>query len=204
MSAPPPSRSSLPGVDNAAKRQTQRTAFIPLEAIQAILLRACQSRPPPIPLPSSRSLTNGRSWTQAEDIHLHKLVTQFGTSSWALVADLMGNHHTRAQCSQRWRAIDPRLSRDYWTPAEDQRLRELVNIHGPRSWQKISSEIGTRNAIQCRYRFHRLPKKSEQPSTSDSSVPSAEPRPAIMEDRFWVLEEDREEAGPEKDLFRFE
>ncbi|KAH0794863.1 Myb-like DNA-binding domain containing protein [Histomonas meleagridis] len=40
-----------------------------------------------------------------------------------------------------------------FTPEEDQKLKELVQIHGTSSWKLISSLMGTRNHRQCRERY---------------------------------------------------
>jgi hypothetical protein len=41
-----------------------------------------------------------------------------------------------------------------FTPDEDERLRSLVKSHGTKDWHAISAGLGTRNARQCRERWH--------------------------------------------------
>ncbi|WIA36403.1 hypothetical protein OEZ86_007715 [Tetradesmus obliquus] len=40
-----------------------------------------------------------------------------------------------------------------WTPEEDDRLAQLVNIHGPKKWSQIASDLGTKGSKQCRRRW---------------------------------------------------
>lgn len=47
-----------------------------------------------------------------------------------------------------------------WSEMEDQRLLDLVNYHGAESWMDISKEHGSRNAKQCRERYHQNLKSS--------------------------------------------
>lgn len=41
------------------------------------------------------------------------------------------------------------IIRNKFTPEEDQKLRELVDKHGNRSWNLVSKLMGTRNPRQC-------------------------------------------------------
>lgn len=45
------------------------------------------------------------------------------------------------------------VSKNRWTVAETELLRELVAAHGARSWNNIASQIPGRNAKQCRERW---------------------------------------------------
>ena len=47
-----------------------------------------------------------------------------------------------------------------WSEIEDQRLLDLVSYHGAESWMDISKEHGSRNAKQCRERYHQNLKSS--------------------------------------------
>ena len=40
-----------------------------------------------------------------------------------------------------------------WTPAEDEKLRTAVAV-GPVKWASVAQAVGTRNAKQCRERWH--------------------------------------------------
>ena len=41
-----------------------------------------------------------------------------------------------------------------WSTAEDAQLLHLIQITGPAQWVKISQQMGTRSAKQCRERYH--------------------------------------------------
>jgi hypothetical protein len=47
----------------------------------------------------------------------------------------------------------PRPVRTKFTPAEDQHLRELIHIFGTNEWRIIATQMGRRNARQCRERW---------------------------------------------------
>lgn len=101
----------------------------------------------------------GRSWSKEEDNKLREAIELLGTDSWARVAHYVGFGRTRGQCSQRWiRGLDPSISRERWTPEEEQKLDALVKQYGMKSWMKIAKEIGTRNDVQCRYHYSQMMK----------------------------------------------
>lgn len=47
-----------------------------------------------------------------------------------------------------------------WSPAEDKKLLELINIFGATNWVRISSSLATRTPKQCRERYHQNLKPS--------------------------------------------
>ncbi|ABN65990.2 myb-like transcription factor [Scheffersomyces stipitis CBS 6054] len=47
-----------------------------------------------------------------------------------------------------------------WSPMEDKKLLDLINIFGPTNWVRISNSIGTRTPKQCRERYHQNLKPS--------------------------------------------
>ena len=47
-----------------------------------------------------------------------------------------------------------------WSREEDEKLLELIKIHGASNWVKISSSLETRTAKQCRERYHQNLKPS--------------------------------------------
>lgn len=103
-----------------------------------------------------------RPWTQDEDNSLREAIVQFGLANWGAIAERVGNGRTRSQCSQRWkRVLDPGISRDNWTAAEEERLLELTAKHGPKAWRKISFEMGNRSDVQCRFKYKFLMKKGD-------------------------------------------
>jgi hypothetical protein len=96
-------------------------------------------------------------WLPPEDNRLLAAIHRFGTQSWPAVASFVGNRRTRAQCAQRWfRGLDPRLSKDAWTPEEDAKLTTLADAGPEKGWTWISRQMGTRSDVQCRYRYVQL------------------------------------------------
>ena len=59
-----------------------------------------------------------------------------------------------------------------WSEMEDKRLLDLVNYFGAESWMDISKEHGSRNAKQCRERYHQNLKSSinRGPITGEEGV----------------------------------
>ncbi|KAK6457987.1 myb-like transcription factor [Scheffersomyces xylosifermentans] len=47
-----------------------------------------------------------------------------------------------------------------WSPTEDKKLLDLINIFGPTNWVRISNSIATRTPKQCRERYHQNLKPS--------------------------------------------
>lgn len=88
---------------------------------------------------------------------------RFGLDNWSKVSKFVGNNRTRGQCSQRWsRGLNPSISRVEWNPKEDSMLMNYVKIHGNKRWSKISSLLGNRSDVQCRYRYKQLIKKKSR------------------------------------------
>jgi hypothetical protein len=95
-----------------------------------------------------------RPWTTTEDQRLLCALLRFGPDNWQAISQFIGNGRSRAQCSQRWyRGLNPRISKKAWTPAEEQRLHELVDQYGERNWAKIASVLGNRSDVQVRYHY---------------------------------------------------
>lgn len=101
-----------------------------------------------------------RPWSLKEDNRLLGAIMRYGLDNWSKVSKFVGNNRTRGQCSQRWsRGLNPSISRFEWSPQEDSTLLNYVQIHGNKKWSKISSLIGNRSDVQCRYRYKQLIKK---------------------------------------------
>lgn len=101
-----------------------------------------------------------RTWTINEDNRLYMGICLYGPESWSEITHYVGNGRLRSQCSQRWiRVLDPKISRSAWSYEEDNLLLYFVNIFGEKSWMRVSSQIGTRSDVQCRYRFQQLQKE---------------------------------------------
>jgi hypothetical protein len=104
-----------------------------------------------------------KMWSAYEDNRLMGGIYRFGLNNWAPISRFVGNGRTRAQCAQRWaRGLNPRISKDVWTPSEDMRLIHLVQSYGDKAWTKISGSMGNRSDVQCRYHYHQLTKDMAQ------------------------------------------
>ncbi|KAH0785839.1 Myb-like DNA-binding domain containing protein [Histomonas meleagridis] len=112
-----------------------------------------------------------RPWSHVEDNRLIAAVNKLGMTDWEAIARFVGNGRSRPQCSQRWkRALDPRITKEPWTPAEEQKLIELVREHGAKGWGKISLMMGSRSDLQCRYRYEQI-KRQRGDAFKYSSLP---------------------------------
>lgn len=119
---------------------------------------------------SMSSLSNSgrkraRPWNADEDRRLLAGILRNGTDNWSLVAEIVGDTRTRAQCSQRWfRGLDPRISKKRWSPEEDKKLLDFVEEYGETAWAKIANSMGNRSDVQCRYHYQQLKKMMRKPS----------------------------------------
>jgi hypothetical protein len=129
----------------------------PVQRIKEIL------ETPDEPLPSSpaafavRDDRKKHPWSQLEDQRLIAGIHRFGVHNWGQIASFVGNNRTRAQTSQRWqRGLDPRICRDPWTKELDEKLVNLVDEYGVKSWIKVAKALGNRSDVQCRYRYKQV------------------------------------------------
>jgi hypothetical protein len=113
-----------------------------------------------------------RTWSPYEDARLVGGIYRFGPDNWTMISRFVGNGRTRSQCTQRWqRGLDPRLSKDQWSQAEELYLRQLVQCYGEKNWTQIASAMGNRSDVQCRYHFKQMQKdKTPQPERSPEST----------------------------------
>lgn len=109
-------------------------------------------------------------WTSDEDELLRQAVRPFIQSgaikiNWSTVKLGVPNR-TDVQCRERWvNVLDPTISAAPFTPAEDQKLLEMVELHGTGNWSKISQEIGrTRTDNQLWRRWKTISKKRTRPA----------------------------------------
>jgi hypothetical protein len=127
-----------------------------------------------------------RQWTTDEDNRLLAGIRKYGTEgSWSAIAGFVGHGRKRSQCSQRWcRVLDPRIDKATWTAADDQRLLELVDAYGLKSWVHISSLKGDRSDVQCRYRYTQLEMQKKSRATdkvrSEMSFRQAQPPSPVL------------------------
>ena len=60
-----------------------------------------------------------------------------------------------AQCRQRWAGLsNPNKVKRSWSKEENAHLNELVDKFGPGNWGEIALRLESRNAKQCRERWH--------------------------------------------------
>jgi len=93
-------------------------------------------------------------WTKDQDSQLLDLVEnekKIGkTIRWKNIAQCLNMDYTK--CYSRYRQINPKINKGYWSKEEDKKLKELVNIHG-RKWAKISRILVTRSGKQIRHHY---------------------------------------------------
>ena len=101
--------------------------------------------------------------------------------NWNDVAEFVGGGRTRSQCSQRWyRVIDPRITKEHWTPEEEKKLLDLVQKYGEKSWIKVAAEMVGRSDVQCRYKYRKMQKAHDgTPTNSDNDFKPA-PAPKVQ------------------------
>jgi hypothetical protein len=112
--------------------------------------------------PNARATAAFRRWTTHEDTRLNKAVlvrTRDGKrQSWDAIAALVPGR-TKTQCQSRWYdSFDPRIVRtttymDKWTPDEDDKLKDAVQMHNGKNWFAIATLVPARTKKQCRRRW---------------------------------------------------
>eukprot|EP01017_Pseudomicrothorax_dubius_P041507 TRINITY_DN6649_c0_g1_i2.p1 TRINITY_DN6649_c0_g1~~TRINITY_DN6649_c0_g1_i2.p1 ORF type:complete len:436 (-),score=96.87 TRINITY_DN6649_c0_g1_i2:88-1395(-) len=92
-----------------------------------------------------------RTWTSEEDAILMEAVQKYKGKNWRQVALYLPGR-TPAQCTQRWRRLQPRRLRKPWTKEEDAKLVALVEEFG-NNWSAIAQRLEERSGKQVRERF---------------------------------------------------
>jgi hypothetical protein len=93
-------------------------------------------------------------WTADEDVSLIKLVHEHD-KQWTLIASkLEGGRRNDRQCFNRWKTIDPSITKGSFSATEDAILTTLVHEHG-KQWTLIASKLegGRRSDQQCKKRW---------------------------------------------------
>lgn len=115
-------------------------------------------------------------WTSDEDELLRQAVKPFIQSgatriNWSTVK-LTVPGRTDVQCRERWvNILDPSISAAPFTPAEDQKLLEMVELYGTGNWSKISQELGkTRTDNQLWRRWKQISKKKRSKPTKKAAL----------------------------------
>ena len=93
-------------------------------------------------------------WIPDEDEQLRKMVELHRGRHWKAIAMGMSNR-SAAQCRQRWAGLNSlNRAKRSWSKAEDKQLKEYVKKYGATNWSKVAASMATRNAKQCRERWH--------------------------------------------------
>jgi hypothetical protein len=139
------------------------------------------------------------SWTRQEDEVIIRYVQMNGCKAWTKLAKMLPGRIGK-QCRERWlNHLDPQISRDPWTPEEDQVLASLHAQYG-NSWSKIAAQMPARsdNMIKNRW-YSTLAKKvgeietANDPSATEKAV-KFQP-PPIQVDRLGLPRPVLEDPG---------
>jgi hypothetical protein len=98
--------------------------------------------------------TEKAKWSSDEDDILKKAVALHDGKNWKLIASYLDGK-TEVQCLHRWtKVLNPDVTKGPWTQEEDNRVVELVAIHGAKKWSVIANHLPGRIGKQCRERWH--------------------------------------------------
>jgi hypothetical protein len=109
-----------------------------------------------------------RLWTKDEDEMLRLAVERHGARNWKRIADDVPSRDS-VQCLQHWKhVLAPDVGKGAWTPEEDAKLVQLVEIYGTR-WSEIAKHLPRRIGKRCRERFmnHLSPHIRKEPWTDE-------------------------------------
>jgi len=162
-------------------------AMLPLAASRPPPPSSLSSRQPAVPREllgeglTSHGGVSKRVWTREEDNQLLQLVTRYGPQAWASIAERLPGRVGK-QCRERWHNhVDPKINKEEWTEAEDQRLAEIVETIGTK-WAQIAQMMPGRtdNAIKNRWnsRIRRMLRQQ-----SDGAVERSQSVPAVVRSR---------------------
>jgi hypothetical protein len=94
-------------------------------------------------------------WNETEDEVLKALVEENGPKNWNTLAQSIPGRNGK-QCRERWTIfLDPGLSRDEWTPGEDEILIECEKEYGHK-WAFFVKHLPKRSCVSIRNRWTHL------------------------------------------------
>jgi hypothetical protein len=105
--------------------------------------RSCLCGPFPSAVMSKSAWGERCVWSAKEDMEISRLVHQFGTKKWSVIAEQLnclglGATRTGKQCRTRWlNHLDPSISREAWTDQEEQIIYDAQQLYGNR-WAEIA------------------------------------------------------------------
>jgi hypothetical protein len=116
-----------------------------------------------------------RKFTETEDVKLRKLVAEWGTDDWALVARHMGGGRTTRQCRERWQNyLRPGIVNGPWTKEEEDLLVLKYSEIGP-LWQTIQQFFPTRTDIDIKNRWQKRQRRLRLTTPQAFLTPSFTP-----------------------------
>lgn len=155
-----------------------------------------------------------RNWTPYEDQRLLAGILKFGLDNWPIIAEFVGSGRNRSQCSQRWyRGLNPSIYKGPWTKEEDDKLVEMVQKLGEKSWRQIATCLGTRSDVQCRYHYQQLVKTRQyespvtdpQPTTPQSEQSKSGSDCIVLRNNgLWDCDFLKDDAMPEMAFIDFD
>lgn len=110
--------------------------------------------PTPSSQPSSARKASRGNWLPEEDEILRQAVEKYGGKNWKNISECLQNR-SDVQCLHRWqKVLRPGLIKGPWTKEEDERVVELVQKYGMKSWSQIARQLNGRLGKQCRERWY--------------------------------------------------
>ena len=112
-------------------------------------------------MPRSKLKTTKSKFSTDDDNKLRRLVSQYGTKSWSLIASKFRNRNSR-QCRDRWNNyLSPKNNHSKWSYDEDMHLINLFSIFG-KQWSKLAIFFPKRTPVNVRNRCRLLYKHLNQ------------------------------------------